>query len=193
MTAKLIFKYGTMGSGKSMELIKTKYNYDIQGKHCHVLTSVTDTRSGKNKVRSRNGQEVTAEYITEDLYEDVLNIHMNDSINCILVDEAQFLTEEQVYILAEIVDDLDIPVICFGLKTDFLTGLFSGSDALFRYADDIEELVTECFKCSRKSNMNIRISGGKAVYTGSQIQVGDSEYLPVCRKCYKTFNKTLNP
>lgn len=189
MSAKLIYKYGTMGSGKSMELIKTKYNYDIQGKHCVVLTSSLDTRSGLNEVKSRNGQTTAANYITDNTFDEILNLHVNDPINCILVDESQFLSEDDVFTLSEIVDNFDIPVICFGLKTDFVTGLFTGSDALLRYADEVQEMVTECFNCSRKSILNLRLVNGLAVYTGEQIEIGDSEYLPVCRYCYKHFNE----
>lgn len=188
MVAKLLFKYGTMGSGKSLELIKTKNNYDIQNKNCIVLTSSMDTRSGERLVRTRLGHVANAEYINDDTYDDIANLHENEPVDCVLVDEAQFLTEEDVYMLSEIVDNLDIPVICFGLKTDFSTGLFTGSDALFRFADSVEELVTECFNCKRKSVMNARLVNGLAIYSGEQIQIGDAEYLPLCRHCYKHFN-----
>lgn len=190
--AKLSFRFGTMGSGKSLELIKIKTNYDIQGKNCIILTSSLDTRSGLSEVSSRNGQKEKAIYIDEDTYFDIANMKENEPIHCILVDEAQFLTKEDVLMLGDVVDDLGIPVICFGLRTDFSGNLFDGSKALIEYADDIQELVTECFNCDKKSILNLRLVNGRAVYTGEQIQIGDSEYLPLCRYCFKHFNELGN-
>lgn len=182
-----------MGSGKSLELLKTKTNYDIQGKNCIILTSTLDNRSGLGVVASRNGQKENAIIIDEDTYYDIANMKENEVINCILVDEAQFLTKEDVIMLSEVVDDFDIPVICFGLRTDFAGNLFEGSKALLEYADNIQELVTECFNCDKKSIFNIRLVNGRAVYTGEQIQIGDSEYLPVCRYCFKHYNQLGSP
>lgn len=182
--AQLFFKYGTMNSGKSIELLKTAHNYREQGKEVVIMTSALDTRSGVGKVSSRIGLSEDAIAIKkEDTIIDELDKYRIDgNTACILVDEAQFLTEEQVIDLAAIVDKYEIPVICYGLKTDFQGKLFEGSKTLIEYADKIEEIKTVCYYCNRKATMNMRLINGKPTFDGEQVQIGDEEYLSICRE-----------
>ncbi|EFR31279.1 thymidine kinase [Eremococcus coleocola] len=183
--AKLYFKYGAMNSGKSIEIIKVAHNYEEQHKPVKIFTSALDNRSGVGLVASRTGFEREASPISEDT--DIFEIvkAAPEKLFCILVDEAQFLKKAHILQLARIVDELDIPVMAFGLKNDFTNELFEGSKYLLLYADKIEELKTICWFCHRKASMNLRIANGKPVYAGEQIQIGGNEsYLPVCRKCY---------
>lgn len=178
--AKLYFRYGTMNSGKSLEIIKVAHNYEEQGKKVLVLTSAIDTRAGVGLVHSRVGTSREAIQIKPEMniFEEVKKY---EEIFCVLVDESQFLEEHHIYELTEVVDELNIPVIAFGLKNDFQNNLFTGSYYLLAYADRIEEVKTICWYCDKKAIMNLRISGGS-----EQIQIGGNEsYLPVCRKCYK--------
>ena len=185
--AQLFFKYGTMNSGKTIEILKVAHNYEEQGKKVLTLTSALDTRYGVGKVASRIGIEREAIAINEDT--DVLKLIL-DSIEgvqyyCILIDEAQFLNKQQVLDLASIVDKYNIPVMAFGLKNDFQNKLFPGSEALLIYADKIEEIKTICWKCHKKATMNLRLVDNKPIYAGEQIQIGGNEsYLPVCRNHY---------
>lgn len=185
--ARLYFKYGTMASGKSAALIGIAKNYEIQGKRVIIISSAMDNRFGEGVVASRNG--LKAEALLVDRERDIfalVNSREPGKLHCVLVDEAQFLTREQVLQLTGIVDELDLPVIAFGLKNDFQNELFEGSKALILYADRLDELKTVCWFCNRKATMNLRLCDGKPVYDGEQIQVGGSEsYLPVCRRCYK--------
>lgn len=193
--AQLYFKYGTMSSGKSLDLITTAYNYEKQNKRILVFTSSIDTRSGFKKIKSRTGHSWDANYIpldTLDFYNMIRHEHKKEKIYCILVDEAQFLNKEQIVMLSKIVDDLNIPVICWGLKNDFQNNLFEGTATLLAYADKIESLKTICFVCDRKATMNLRLNNGKAVYHGEQIMVGDEEYIPVCRNCYNHYNDIVS-
>lgn len=189
--AQLYFKHGTMSSGKSVDLIITAYNYENQNKGILVYTSSLDTRSGYKLIESRTGHSWKANYVpsnAKDLYDDIKGQVSSKKIYCVLVDEAQFLNKEQIITLANIVDDFDIPVICYGLKNDFQNNLFEGSATLLAYADKIEPLKTICYVCNRKATMNLRLNNGKAIYHGEQIMVGDEEYIPVCRKCYTNYN-----
>lgn len=193
--AQLYFKYGTMSSGKSLDLITTAYNYEKQNKRILVFTSSIDTRSGFKKIKSRTGHSWDANYIpsdTLDFYNMIKHEHEKEKIYCILVDESQFLNKEQIVMLSKIVDDLNIPVICWGLKNDFQNNLFEGTATLLAYADKIESLKTICFVCDRKATMNLRLNNGKAVYHGEQIMVGDEEYIPVCRNCYNHYNDIVS-
>lgn len=184
--AQLFFKYGAMNAGKSIDLLKTAHNYEEQGKNVVILTSALDTRAEVGKVSSRIGLEANA--IPIDSYSHPAGLIGNNKpgkINCVLIDEAQFLTEEQVIEIADIiVDAWNIPVICFGLKTDFQGKLFEGSKALFENADKLEEIKTVCQYCDKKATFNLRTVNGKPEYTGNQIQIGDQEYISVCRKHY---------
>ncbi len=183
--AKLYFKYGAMNSGKSIEIVKVAHNYEEQNKPVKIFTSAVDTRTKVGLVASRTGLEREATPITDDmdLFEEIAVI--DTELYCILIDEAQFLKKHHILELARVVDQLNIPVMAFGLKNDFSNELFEGSKYLLIYADKIEELKTICWYCHRKATMNLRINDGEPVYTGEQIQIGGNEsYLPVCRSCY---------
>lgn len=157
------------------------------------MTPSIDDRSGVGVISSRTGMEEKAiplgpeESVYSALKSELIDSNGNrKNIHCILVDEAQFLTAEQIKSLSIIVDSFNIPVMCYGLKNDFQNNLFEGSETLLLYADKIIEIKTICAKeeCGKKAIMNLRLSDGKPVYEGSQIQIGDEEYVPVCRKHY---------
>ncbi|SDN37282.1 thymidine kinase [Paenibacillus sp. yr247] len=189
--AKLYFRYGTMNSGKSIEVLRVAHNYEEQGKKVLLLTSVMDDRFGVGKVVSRIGMHKMATVVDENL--DMIELARIERPNCILVDEAQFLNKEQVAQLIEIVDDLDIPVIAYGLRADFMGQLFEGSDALLAAADTIEEIKTVCWYCDKKAIMNMRCKDGEPIFHGEQIQIGGNEsYVPVCRKCYASKRKSTS-
>ena len=189
--AQLFFKYGAMNSGKSIDVLKVAHNYEEQGKPVVLLTSGVDTRSGRGTIASRIGLERKVYPIMKDtdVYEYVKNI--DHRIHCVLIDEAQFLSKEHVLQLTRIVDELNIPVMTFGLKNDFRNELFEGSKYLLIYADKIEEMKTICWFCPHKATMNLRMLDGHPVYEGEQVQIGGNEsYYPVCRKHY--FHPLLN-
>lgn len=183
--AQLYYKYGTMNSGKTIEILKVTHNYEEQGKPVVIMTSALDTRDGYGIVSSRIGMRREAVAITDNM--DIFNFIKNlpEKPYCVLIDESQFLSKENVYDLARVVDDLDIPVMAFGLKNDFQNHLFEGSRELLLLADKIEEIKTICQFCSKKATMVLRTENGKPVYEGNQIQIGGNEtYIPVCRKHY---------
>lgn len=183
--AQLFFKYGAMNSGKTIEILKVAHNYEEQNKPVVLMTSGLDTRDEIGIVSSRIGLRREAIPIFHDtnVYDTVSK--MCHKPYCILVDESQFLEQAHVVQFARIVDDLDIPVMAFGLKNDFKNELFEGSKYLLLYADKIEELKTICWFCHKKATMNLRMDNNKPVYTGEQIQIGGNEaYYPVCRKHY---------
>lgn len=188
--AQLYYKYGTMNSGKSFEIIKVAHNYEEQGKSVIIFTPSIDTRGGVDQVGSRVGMSRPAIPVngSTDLFESVRTYDTgsgNKRIYCVLVDEAQFLNKRQVLELTRIVDELDIPVMAFGLKNDFANQLFEGSYNLLIQADKIEEIKTICWHCDRKATMVIRYRDGVPVNEGEQIQIGGNEdYKPVCRRCY---------
>lgn len=186
-----------MRSGKSTNLLMVAHNYKEQNKNVLLLTSALDNRYGVGKITSRIGidkeaiavSQSTSTYSAAKTYKEGLEEY-DKALHCILIDEAQFLTREQVIELAKFVDDYNVPVIAYGLKNDFSNSLFEGSQALLTFADKIEEVKTTCTLCNRKAIMNIRIdSEGNPIYTGEQIQIGDETYQPVCRKHYYNFNK----
>lgn len=183
--AQLFFKYGAMNSGKSIDILKVAHNYEEQGKPVVLMTSGVDDRSGRGIIASRIGLERKVKPIMDDtnIY-DYVN-KMDRKIYCVLIDEAQFLKKEHVLQLIKIVDELNIPVMAFGLKNDFRNELFEGSKYLLIYADKIEEMKTICWFCPHKATMNLRIHNGKPVYEGEQVQIGGNEsYYPVCRNHY---------
>lgn len=183
--AQLFFKYGAMNSGKSIDILKVAHNYEEQGKPVVLMTSGVDDRSGRGIIASRIGLERKVKPIMDDtnIY-DYVN-KMDRKIYCVLIDEAQFLKKEHVLQLIKIVDELNIPVMAFGLKNDFRNELFEGSKYLLIYADKIEEMKTICWFCPHKATMNLRIHNGKPVCEGEQVQIGGNEsYYPVCRKHY---------
>lgn len=183
--AQLFFRYGAMNSGKSFEIIKVAHNYEEQNKDVLVLTSATDDRDGVGNVTSRVGERRDAIPIDEEMNIYDLVAGVKKRLYCVLVDEAQFLKRHHIYQLAQVVDELNIPVMAFGLKNDFQNHLFEGSKHLLLLADKIEEVKTICWFCDKKAIMNLRVHEGQPVYDGEQIQVGGNEaYFPVCRKHY---------
>lgn len=185
--AQLFFRYGAMNAGKSIEVLKVAHNYEEQGKHVLLLTSGLDNRNGVGKIASRIGltRDAIALLTQDDLFKLVQTQTLTQTISCVLIDEAQFLTAEQVQQAAKVVDDLSIPVMAFGLKNDSLNHLFSGSEALLIYADKIEEMKTICWFCEKKAIMNLRVTNGQPDYGGQQVHIGGNEsYYPVCRRHY---------
>ncbi|HEL1996166.1 thymidine kinase [Streptococcus suis] len=183
--AQLYYKYGTMNSGKTIEILKVAHNYEEQGKPVVIMTSALDTRDAFGVVSSRIGMRREAVAI-----DDVMDIFgyiekMEPRPYCVLIDEAQFLRRHHVYDLARVVDELDVPVMAFGLKNDFRNELFEGSKHLLLLADKLDEIKTICQYCSKKATMVLRTQDGKPTYEGAQIQIGGNEtYIPVCRKHY---------
>jgi len=193
MASKLYFRFGTMSSSKSLRLLVTAHDFDEKGIPVLVLKPSIDTRDGGNKVKSRVGLERDAVEVTPDtdiykavdVYNRVKLTNSEEPIRWILVDEAQFLTEQQIDQLAAIVDRMDINVKCYGLRTDFRTKLFPASKRLFELADDILEIKSLC-ECGRKNAVNARFDAdGNIVTDGDQIEVGgDDRYKAICRKCF---------
>ena len=174
--AKLYFRYGAMGSSKTANAIMVQYNYHERGQNALMLKPMLDNRDGDRTVGSRSGLSAPCRYV-EELDEIDLTAY-----DCIIVDEAQFLKKEQVQHLVDIVDNRNIPVICYGLRADFQGNLFEGSHWLMAWADTIEEIKTVCW-CGRKATMNAHVMGGKVVKAGEQIVLGGNEsYVALCRK-----------
>ena len=183
--AQLYYKYGTMNSGKTIEILKVAHNYEEQGKPVVIMTSALDTRDGVGIVSSRIGMRREAIPISNET--DIIGLvtRLPKKPYCVLIDECQFLSKQNVYDLARLVDEYDIPVMAFGLKNDFQNELFEGSKYLLLLADKIEEIKTICQFCSKKATMVLRTENGKPVYHGEQIQIGGNEtYIPVCRRHY---------
>ena len=185
--AKLYFRYGVMGSSKSAQALITKFNYEEQGMRVWLIKPAADTRYGTDVVRSRIGLEQTGDVITEDmnLFE-IFRDREKEFNDVIIADEAQFLTPEHIEQLRDIVDNYNVPVFCFGLRTNFRTKMFPGSARLFELADSVSELKTVC-TCGGKAMVNARIDGnGNIVTEGAQIMLGGNEsYRPMCYKCWK--------
>ena len=174
--AKLYFRYGAMGSSKTANAIMVQYNYQERGGNALMLKPRLDNRDGARLVGSRSGLTAPCRFVEE---LDEIDVKMYD---CVIVDEAQFLTKAQVEQLVRIVDEMDIPVICYGLRADFQGNLFEGSHYLLAWADTIEEIKTVCW-CGRKATCNTRVVGGKVTKQGEQIMLGGSEsYVALCRK-----------
>jgi len=186
--AKLYFYYSAMNAGKSTVLLQSSYNYHERGMHTLLLTPALDTRAGVGRVRSRIGLEAEAfAFSTEDdLLRRVTDAHRDSPLSCVFCDEAQFLTKSQVYQLSTVADDLDIPVLCYGLRTDFLGNLFEGSKWLLAWSDNLTEIKTICH-CGKKATMVVRLDSlGRAVREGEQVEIGGNErYVSVCRKHFK--------
>ncbi|QCT02984.1 Thymidine kinase [Paenibacillus algicola] len=183
--AQLFFKYGSMNSGKSIEILKVAHNYEEQNKPVLIFTSALDDRDEVGFVSSRIGLRRKATPISEqtDVYE-IVSQHSPKPF-CVLVDECQFLSKDSILQLVRIVDELHVPVMGFGLKNDFRNELFEGSRWMLVYADKIEEMKTICWFCERKAIMNLRLKNGQPIYSGEQIEIGGNEsYVPVCRKCH---------
>ena len=186
--AKLYFYYSAMNAGKSTIMLQSSYNYRERGMHTLVLTPAIDTRAGAGRVKSRIGLEASATAFgaNEDLLALTRAEHERQRLSCVLVDEAQFLSGAQVDQLAEVADSLGIPVLCYGLRTDFQGHLFAGSERLLAVADNLNEIKTICH-CGRKATMNLRVDAtGRAVREGEQIEIGGNErYVAVCRRHFK--------
>ena len=186
--AKLYFNYSSMNAGKSTMLLQANHNYLERGMNPVIYTSNLDSRFGKGEIVSRIGLKSKSNTfdIKTDIYDDVLSFKENNLIDCVLIDEAQFLTKNQVDQLGRIVDELDIPVLAFGIRTDFQGNLFEGSKYLLAWADNLKEIKTVCH-CGRKATMVLRVDDeGSIVSDGSQIEIGGEErYVSVCRKHFK--------
>ena len=184
--AKLYFKYGAMGSSKTAQALITKYNYEENDLKVWLIKPSADTRDGKQILRSRIGLEAEVEVIPPDM--DILarfDETRRGSCNVIIVDECQFLTEQQIDELRAIVNDRNVPVMCFGLRTDFQTKLFPGSRRLMELADEIQEIKTMC-DCGAKATVNARIdASGHIITQGAQVVLGGNDsYISMCHKCY---------
>lgn len=186
--AQLYFYYSTMNAGKSTSLLQSSYNYRERGMNSLVMTPAIDDRAGVGKVASRMGIETDAQTFSaeDNLAELIAEQHRQQQQHCILIDEAQFLTKAQVKQLTYVVDKLNIPVLCYGIRTDFQGELFSGSHYLLAWADKLVELKTICH-CGRKANMVLRLDGqGHPVKEGAQVEIGGNEsYQSVCRKHFR--------
>ena len=180
--AKLYFRYGAMGSSKTANAVMVQYNYQERGRKVLMLKPKLENRDGATIVRSRCGLEAQCRFV-EELGEISL-----DGIECVIVDESHFLTAEQVKQLVDIVDERDIPVIWYGLRSDFRGELFEGSRELLRWADTIEEIKTICW-CGRKATFNARVQNGHIVREGEQIMMGgNSAYVSLCRRHWREGN-----
>lgn len=186
--AKLFFYYSTMNAGKSTILLQSSYNYRERGMNTLVFSPEIDDRFGTGKVSSRIGlqSDSIAFSPSDNLFRYVQREHENQPVHCVLVDESQFLTKQQVRQLSDVCDVLDIPVLAYGLRTDFQGNLFEGSQHLMAWADTLNEVKTICH-CGRKATMVLRIdANGTPVRDGEQIQIGGNErYVTVCRKHFK--------
>ena len=187
---KLYFRYGTMGSAKTALLLTSAYNFEERGMKYVCMKPIIDTREKSNVIKSRIGIERECRWIyhdtdlyqlAQDLFEESMTV-----IDWFLIDEAQFLTAEQVDQLARIVDDYGSNVVCYGLRTDFKSNMFEGSRRLFEIADSIDEIKSTC-TCGRKTIINARIdANGDFVEDGAQVEIGgDDRYIAVCRKCWR--------
>ncbi|MFK7740098.1 MAG: thymidine kinase [Planctomycetota bacterium] len=186
--AKLYFHYSTMNAGKSTLLLQASYNYAERGMQTYLLTADFDNRGGPGKIASRIGIHEAADTYTKstDLFAQVAARMRQGPCACVLVDEAQWMTSEQVWQLARAVDDLDVPVMCYGLRVDFRGELFPGSATLLALADEMREVRTICH-CGRKATMVTRVDEqGRALTEGAQIEVGGNErYVSLCRRHFR--------
>lgn len=182
--AKLYFYFSTMNAGKSTALLQSSYNYNERGMRTLIYTAAIDERSG-GRVQSRIGLSSVARHFGPgvDLFSEVGAEHAREPVSCVLIDEAQFLEPRHVRELAGVVDELGIPVLCYGLRTDFRGELFPGSARLLAMADELVELKTICH-CGRKATMVVRTGAdGRVERSGAQVEIGGNErYLPLCRK-----------
>ncbi len=181
--AKLYFRYGTVGSAKTMNLLAVAHNYRAQNKIAYLLKPRLDKRFGTETIRSRSGLEMHADFLID--IEEELDSELFMGAHCLLVDEAQFLCPSVVDQLKEISNSFEIPVICYGLRTDFRTRLFPGSERLMELADSIEEIKTTCAFCNKKAIFNLKFVDGTPTTKGPTVDLGTEEkYLPACSQCY---------
>ncbi len=186
--AKVYFYYSAMNAGKSTTLLQSGYNYEERGMRVLKLVPLLDTRAGTGRIQSRIGlaAEARALQADENVFDLVAREHRAQAVACVLIDEAQFLSPAQVREACEVADLLEIPVLCYGLRTDFQARLFPGSAELLGLADNLIELKTICH-CGRKATMNLRIGAdGKAVKEGAQVEIGGNDrYVAMCRRHFK--------
>ena len=183
--AKLYFKYGAMGSSKTAQALITRFNYMELGMSVWLIKPSVDTRDGADVIKSRIGLEARAQVITPE--QDIIDEYQKQpGHDVIIADEAQFFTPEQIDQLRQLVDEEDIPVLCFGLRTDFLTHFFPGAQRLMELADSLTEIKTVC-ACGRKATVNARIdANGRIVTQGNQVLLGGNDsYVAMCHKCWK--------
>lgn len=183
--AKLYFYYSSMNAGKSTTLLQSSFNYRERGMATMLWTAAVDDRYGQGRVVSRIGLEAQAHLFDPqvDLFAAIAAQHGATPLSCVLVDEAQFLSRDQVWQLAGVCDRLDVPVLCYGLRTDFRGELFEGSAHLLGLADTLSEIKTVC-DCGRKATMNLRVDGqGRAIRHGEQTEIGGNDrYVALCRR-----------
>lgn len=191
--AKLYFRYSAMDAGKTLDLLKVAYNYTDRGQHTLVITSAVDRRAGDNKVKSRIGfdKDAISTTINDNLFELIKAQHEQQKIACVLVDEIHFFSSEQILQLSDVVDYLNLPVICYGLRSDYRGQPFPSAALLLAIADTLEEVKTICH-CGRKANFNMLVRNGVAIKEGSQVVVDDDKlkqvdtrYVSVCRRHWK--------
>lgn len=182
--AKLYFRYGAMGSAKTLNLLAVRHNYELQGKKVILMKPRRDDRFGAQLVKSRAGLSYEADILIDD--DTTFEEGLFKGLHCVLVDEGQFLSPLVVDALREVTYEFDVPVIAYGLRTDFSTKLFPGSRRLMELADAIEEIKTTCMFCNRKAVFNLRHDeSGRAIVEGPQVVLGaDAKYSPVCHGCY---------
>lgn len=188
--AKLYFRYGTVGSAKTLNLLAVAHNYQQQKKRVSVLKPKFDIRFSADDVKSRAGLAMAADRLID--ADTTFGFNEFDGVDCIVVDEAQFLSRRVIDQFRTIATKSDIPIICYGLRTDFRGQLFEGSQRLFEVADSIEEIKTTCAYCNRKAIFNLKFINGQPTLDGPTIELGAEEkYLPACSKCYLTRTKLL--
>ena len=181
--AKLYFRYGAMNSAKTLNLLAVAHNYEYQGKKVVLVKPALDIRFGEREIRSRAGLLNKADFLVR--RDTVFDENQFEGAHCILVDEAQFLSNHVVEQFREISWKKNIPVICYGLRTDFKSRLFEGSKRLLELADTIEEIKTTCSYCNKKAIMNLKHVNGRAISDGPSIELGaDEKYSPACYQCY---------
>lgn len=190
--AKLYFKYGAMGSSKTAQALITKFNYEERGMRVLLLKPATDTREAEGIISSRVG--LTSPCVTVSESEDLFALFSSEKPrpDVVIADESQFFTAKQVDGLRAVVDEFNVPVLCFGLRTDFTTKLFSGSARLFEVADSIAEIKTIC-SCGAKATVNARLgASGRVVVHGEKIVIGGNEkYIAMCHKCWQKAQKEI--
>ena len=186
--AKLYFNYSTMNAGKSTILLQASYNYNEGGMDTYLITARLDDRAGAGKIASRIGIDAPSDRFApqSDLFEMIRTRQGKGRIACVFIDEAQFLSKEQVWQLARAVDDLGVPVMCYGLRVDFMGELFPGSAALLAWADEMREVRTICH-CGKKATMVVRQDeSGRVLTGGEQVQIGGNEsYVSLCRRHWR--------
>ena len=181
--AKLYFRHGTVGSAKTLNLLAVAHNYQQQGKTVFLIKPQLDDRFGESNIRSRAGLQKKADLMLNESTELILQNFIG--YDCILVDEVQFLAPIHIDFFRQISVELKIPVICYGLRTDFRTSLFPASKRLLELADTIEEIKTTCSYCNKKAIMNLKFLDDKPTIEGPQVDLGSEEkYLPACYSCY---------